>query len=378
MVSRRGRLLTHLLPVLVWFGALACVIGLFHRRSQRFEVLGVAQARTYQIAATCTGRLRSVPVQLFDHVNEGQPLAVVDTVLDNEDPNAELQTIKARIRQLEAEKTSTENRLRAEATNLENDRVADARAFATDVEAANQRKLELNAQIETDQISLQNLELDKKSLILGGGVQTNDLAFLERQRIEVQHNIITKRIEQNQARFKQAEEDLKQAKARRDAFESRRAQHQSIQSALDVIREQIQVENRRIDELEARRVPLVLKAPCEGLVSGILCREGEAVLPGGSVLTVVEGKPSEIVAYATEEQVSRIKTGQAVELIKGTEPEQIVRSRVVYIGPVVEQIPPRLWRNPNVPQWKRPVLIEMPDVEDFRLVPGELVGVRGL
>ncbi len=47
---------------------------------------------------------------------------------------------------------------------------------------------------------------------------------------------------------------------------------------------------------------------------------------------------------------------------------------MIYIGPTVEQLPARLWQNPNVPQWGRPFLIEAPD--DMELTVGEAVGIR--
>jgi len=39
-------------------------------------------------------------------------------------------------------------------------------------------------------------------------------------------------------------------------------------------------------------------------------------------------------------------------------------------------MPERLWVNPNIPEWGRPILIKIPP--GLELVPGELVGVRGL
>jgi len=66
----------------------------------------------------------------------------------------------------------------------------------------------------------------------------------------------------------------------------------------------------------------------------------------------------------------------AVELIKDREPAQKAKSRVTHVGPLVELMPQRLWLNPNIPRWGRPIVIEIPD--GFELVPGELVGIRGL
>ena len=47
----------HFLPVVVWFATLVCVVALFSHRAQRYEVVGIAQVRVHQIAATARGRL---------------------------------------------------------------------------------------------------------------------------------------------------------------------------------------------------------------------------------------------------------------------------------------------------------------------------------
>ncbi len=65
-----------------------------------------------------------------------------------------------------------------------------------------------------------------------------------------------------------------------------------------------------------------------------------------------------------------------VELVRNSDPPQIARSHVIHLGPAIEQLPNRLWRNPNVPQWGRPFLVEIPEGMD--LIPGELVGIRKL
>jgi hypothetical protein len=90
----------------------------------------------------------------------------------------------------------------------------------------------------------------------------------------------------------------------------------------------------------------------------------------------VEAEPAEIIAYAREDQLGRIRERMTVELIKTSEPAQIAGSQVVYLGPVMELMPEQLWRNPNIPQWGRPMLINIPP--GFELIPGEMVGIRGL
>ncbi|MHC4659956.1 MAG: HlyD family secretion protein, partial [Planctomycetota bacterium] len=147
---RAGRLRVHILPILVWIGAVVVVVVLFQHRAERFEVLGLAQGQVHQVAATCDGRLKDVPVQLFEKVGRGQTLAVIDTVLDNENLQAQLDTASAEIEHLKAELVSTEDQLLTEAVNRQTDWVGAQRRFSVDVENARVAVLELKAQLEAD------------------------------------------------------------------------------------------------------------------------------------------------------------------------------------------------------------------------------------
>ena len=375
--SRRcGRLHPHILPVLVWLGAAACVVVLFRYRSQRFEVLGIAQGEVHQIAATCRGRLESVPVQLFDKVSRGDTVAIINTVLDDENLTAELAVISAEIQHLTAELIPTQDRLLAEATEREIDKIAAQRRFNVDVENTRLRILELKVQLETDRKILEDLELDIKSFIIQDRLQTDDAALYELQKLKVRRNTLAKKIEESKHLLTQAEQDLKQAQQRRDEFAQRQPQHPSVGGALKVIHKAIEVQEQRMKELIARRNALVLKSPIDGMVSQIQNGPGEAVLVGEPILNITELKPREIIAYADENQARQIQKGTAVELIKTSEPAQIAKSEVTYLGPNISQMPVRLWRNPNIAQWGRPILIKIPP--GLKLIPGETVGVRGL
>ena len=97
---------------------------------------------------------------------------------------------------------------------------------------------------------------------------------------------------------------------------------------------------------------------------------------GDPILAVAEAEPSEVVAYVNEQQLGRLKKGMPVELVKTRMPPQIAPSQIADLGPTIELMPQRLWRNPNFPQWGLPVLVRIPPGLD--LIPGEIVGIRGL
>lgn len=378
------RLRPHLFPIIVWLGALACVAVLFSRRSQRFEVLGIAQGQISQIASNSPGRLESVLVELFDEVKKGQTVAVVNAVLDNEQPRSELQaqlaTILAEIEHLTAQLVPTQDSLSAEKADRETNRISDRRRFSVDVENARLEILRLRAQIETDKIILEDMALDVK--ITQDLVEQQAVVPYELQKIQAQYNTIAKKVVENQHLLEQAEAALKQALERRDEYIKYQTYHPSVDDALEVIRKAIRVQERRMDELLTQlealdlREALELKAPFDGVVSLIQRRQTETVLAGESILTITEAKPTEIIAYASEEQVNLIREGMTVELVQSREPAQIARSQIISVGPAVEQMPAQLWRNPNVPQWGRPFLIEAPS--QMKLVIGEVIGIRRL
>ena len=373
---RRFRL--RLLPIVVWLGAVACVVGLFSRRAARFEVLGIAQVQVHQIAATCDGRLKSVPVQLFQKVSVGDTVAILDTVLDDEPIEAELATIDAEIKHLDAQLHELRKHYEAEIHTRRSEWNAEDRAFTADITAADTYILELEAVLESDRMTLQDLELDIESLMTQERLQTDDTAFYELQKLRVNYDSLAKKIAKD-------EEELEEYRKKLTAAEDRRVDFNdwyprpgtTYEEAKDVILKATKALEQRKNELQVRLEELVLKAPCDGFVSQIRGMVGEAALAGVPILTIAEDKPRQIIAYVSEDQVHLIREGMAVEVIKDSEPEWIAPDqKITYVGPAVEQMPIRLWRNPAIPQWGRPILIDIPP--GLKLVPGEVVGIRGL
>ncbi len=390
------------LPVLVWLGTVACVVALFQHRAERFEILGFAQGQVRHVKATCTGRLKSVPVQLFKNVSLGDTVAVIDTVLDNEhllegQLKAQLDTARAEIEHLMAQLVPTQETMLAEAANLETDKVEAQRRYAVDVENARVRILETKTLIASDRIILDDFAVEVK--IVQELLAEEAVVPYELQKAQVAYNTLAKKIEENERLLEQSEQDLKQAQERCDEFALRQMQYPSVDSALEVIRKEIAVRERLMDELWVQlealelRQTVELKAPFDGVViplygragevvlrrpgESILRRPGEVVLAGEPILAIAKAKPSEIIAYATEEQIDQVQEGMKVTVIKRPYPPtkgKIDSSRVVHVGPTMERKPERLWQNPNISEWGLPILIEIP--RGWELVSGELVGIR--
>jgi multidrug resistance efflux pump len=373
-----------LFPILVWLIATAAVVGLFSRRAKQFEFIGIARTQTCSVAGTLAGRVKSIPVRMFDNVREGQILAV----LDDELINAQIATAMAEIHRLIAELIPTQDQLLAEATQKETDWIAAQRRFSMDVEQCRARILELRTIIETDGVMLEELALEIR--IVRELVEKDALAPYELQKVKIQYNILAKKIENNQHLLSQYERDFQQAQERRREFALRQPIHPSIDEALELIHKAIIVQEQLVEELRIQRRQMVLRSPIDGVVVQIraatdqvdsgrpgqvdLRRPGEVVLAGEPILTIAESRPSEIIAYATEEYANQLREGTQVELMRNNWPRQIARSEVTYIGPTVEEMPIRLWQNPNLRQWGRPFLMKVPP--ELELTPGELVGIH--
>lgn len=383
--SRPGRLRLHLLPALIWLTAVAGVVGLFYHRSQSFEVIGIAQGQIRQIAAPYDGRIKSVYVQLFEKVQRGQTIAV----LDDEQIKAQIATISAEIKHLMAQIVPTQETLLSEAAVRETDKMTAQRRFSVDIENARLRILGLKTVLATDRMTLQNLALEMK--IAEELINQDAIAPYELQKAQSAHGIVAKTIEENENLMEQAEQALKKAQQRYDEFAQHQLLHPLVDSSLAVIREAIKVQECLMDELLVQCEVLELKSPFDGVViqiqkanelavhrpgEGDIRRPGEVVMAGEPIVTIAEAKPRDIIAYLREDQLDWPTEGMSVELVKNNPPAQIARSQVSYFGPVVEVMPERLWQNRNIPQWGRPILIKIPP--GLKLLPGEAVGIRGL
>ncbi len=396
------RLYLHFLPILVWLGTVACVVALFQRRAERFEIPGFAQGQVRHVKATSPGRLKSVSVQLFEKVSLGDTVAIIDTVLDNEallegQLKAQLDTARAEIEHLMAQLVPIQETMLAEAANLETDKVEAQRRYAVDVENARVLILETKALLASDRIILEDLALEVQ--IVEELLAEKAVVPYELQKAQVAYSTLAKKIEENERLLEQSEQDLKQAQERYDEFAQLQLQHPSVDSALEVIHKEIAVRERWMDDLWVQlealelRQTVKLKAPFDGVVvplygragevvlrrsgESILRRPGEVVLAGESILAIAEARPREIIAYAAEEQIDRVQEGMGVELIKKrAQKVTIVESRVVHVGPTMERKPERLWQNPNIPEWGLPISIKIPS--GMELVSGELVGIRSL
>jgi len=374
----------HVLPIVVWLAVLGCVVVLFHNRAERFEVVGIARGQVYQVSAPVDCQIKTISVELFDSVCKGQTLAT----LDKTQLNAQIDAIYAEAEHLKAQLVAVEDTMKAEAANLKSDKIAAQQRFLVDVENARIRILELKTLIETDKVTLEDLAIEVK--IAQDLLAKDAVSPYELQKAQALHNALAKKIEENQNLFAQARNDLEESQKRSEEFATNQPVHPSINNALEMIRKQIVVQEKLAEELAVQLEKMTIICPADGVViqmqvnanqvlslrpgESLLRRSGEVVLAGDPILVVAETKPTEVVAYVGQNQLSGIAEQAMVQLVKTSEPKKIVNSQVLHLGPTMELMPQQLWQNSAIAQWGRPFLIKIPP--GFDLLPGETVGIR--
>lgn len=373
----------HVIPVVVWTITLATIVGMFHSRSQQVAVFGLVQGRVLDVATTCIGRVTDIKVNLFDQVKQGQTVAIIDIVPDNKrtenELKSQLETISAQIQHLASQLVPTQEQLLAEASQTETARAKDLRQFATDEDGIRLRILELRAQIETDRMKAKTLEhdmaLDRKL------IDANAIMPTVLERLQIEYDALQTASQDKDGLLEQAQKNLELAQDRRATFSAMALEHPSVDHALEVIRKEIGVQEKLMNEVSTRMATLrsqqafELKAPFDGIVSHIALAAGDVADVNIPIVKVAEAHPTEVLGYIDESLAGGVRDGMAVELVRAGPPAMIAKAEIISIGPVVERLPQQLWLHPNVPQWGRTFLVKAP--VEMNLLVGEKVGIRG-
>lgn len=358
------------LPVLVWLVAASVCVVMLVGRGGRFDYIGLAQALSYEISAPATGQIESVLVDLYDEVDAGDALAR----LDDTELTARLERSLATIRQLSAELEAAKARTTAASAQGQADWATDLRRFQASEEERRLAALELRVAVESGEIEEERLKLDtgRAATLLEAGL----IGQADYDTIRLQRDEVVQRNDDNHELLAQTEREHLAALARRQEFERGLPALPAEEPLLRPLREAINVESQRLEEISARRETLVLRSPVAGQVSQLLCRQGQTVVPGKPILTIAERGVKEIVTFLAESDDRVVQRQGLVRVSSLRRPGRMAESYVVRLGPTLEQLPPRLWRDPSIPSYGRAVVIAANP--SLNLTPGELLRIRFL
>lgn len=368
-LSRRFRLWRRrFLPILVWGAAVAAVVVLGQRQSQRIDAVGIVERREVAVTPLIGGTIGSVAVDLLDHIEAGQVVAVMDDTL----VRAELIVAEAELARLRATLEDERKRIERDITLGVRQELDDLRQFGFNAERSHIDLLDRLVQQETDKVTLQRLEgileRQKKMVvdyILEPSIREESLLRAEALRTQLSENedaiALARRMADAAARRRAEREDLGVSDDEVDGF-------------LGALREGIEVQEARIEAVRERRMMLALRAPLTGQVASMLHRTGETIQAGEPILTIAGEESDRVLAYVSEKMALEVAVGTQVELISKRDPRQIVTCKVLRVGSGIEEFPLRLWRNPAIPEWGYCLLVG--DIPGGLFLPGESVDLR--
>jgi multidrug resistance efflux pump len=131
----------------------------------------------------------------------------------------------------------------------------------------------------------------------------------------------------------------------------------------------------RVELDKQRSVPVVLRAPMDGVVAEILHRDGENVQPGDVIVTIHAVEPSRIVTYIRQGMIPHpLKRGEEVTVRCRSRSREQAVSRIEDIGFRYEPITNHALMRPGVPfELGMPVGVSIPASLRPILKPGEVV-----
>ncbi len=369
-----------MLPVVVWLSAVAAVVFLYARRHQTFALTGLAMAPSQTLSAVDNGVVRHIPVSLFDPVQRGDLLAIVELGSPPENEylravnEARKNTMLTELDRLRAELTAVEQQLRYDLDVDTKGQMLRYGQLVLDVENAHLDLLKIRTELEMDRGLLAGLELEKNAV--QELLEKQAVHPYEARQAELEYEALARKVAATEILEAQAQNSVAVARRQLEQSTLDRQEEAYIDTLLEPHRKAVAVQEKVLAELFTPTFRMMLTAKIDGVVSSILISEGQGVQAGDIILTVSPPSADYIVAWLDPVFTGRLETNQEVQVSKHSFPQQSFRSNVAAISPSVELMPEQMWPTPTTPKWGRPIKIPVPD--DIQLVGNEIVGIRGL
>ena len=356
-------------PIAVWAIAVAMALVLTQQRTVFVNAPAIAEARAVAVAPLEDGLVQGIRVTLFENVEAGQVVALMNDDLFR----TEKRVAEAEFERLREEVVAARASLLLEVGERQRDLIDTQRLFAFDEEEARIELLDRIVAHESNKIKLESLAL---TLSRQGKLLADSLADkASYDEIRLLHAATEVEFHENEAAIAAARAHLEETSRRRQTLPDNIG-NVDIDELLGPLREALNVQSAAVEALAAHGERMLLKAPITGQVSQILSLAGETVLAGEPLLTLTGSKPDHVLAYVPETAARSIQAGVRAELSTRDNPRKIHRAEVIQTSVRIEQLPPRLQRNPMLPEWGRPVLIGAIPSDAF--IPGEVLDVRFL
>ena len=351
-------------PLLVWVGVLMVVVALYVRQEAGGNLTGYAREIRYGVASETAGRLQRLEVTLNQDVSRGQIVASFEEkklLLQLEEARTELNRIA---NELGRERALWE----LNAAGQQVDQQTNLRRFAQDASNAHIDYLTALAALAEDRITKQGLELTLNRTRQLEEHEFTSASDLDDDRIafEALEAKVAKQESTTVAMFEACENaDARYRKFLRNYV----ADTPDSQLLLKPLENAIEVQEIRIEMVNLAIVECVLRSPTNGRVAEIYHHAGEVVAAGQPVLSIVEPRASELVAYLPEHRIFDLQPGTEVRVRRVADPNRTFASSVASLGSSVDQMPLRLDPTAMAPRWGLAVIIPLPP--SMEAIPGE-------
>ncbi len=136
------------------------------------------------------------------------------------------------------------------------------------------------------------------------------------------------------AEYQAAQAAVEMAQAKLEALEAGPTEEEVAVAQAEVARAEA-----ALGVLEVQLDKLTLSSPTGGLVTGRMVQVGEMAVPGASLMTVADLDEVTLTVYIPEDEIGRVKVGQAVEVSVDSFPGKVFEGRVSYIASEAEFTP---------------------------------------
>ncbi|MFN0013945.1 MAG: HlyD family secretion protein [Saprospiraceae bacterium] len=142
-----------------------------------------------------------------------------------------------------------------------------------------------------------------------------------------------------------------------------------IETELRLTGQPVQAQIKRLKNdmayTETEQGRLLLRAPSDGLIGAIQCREGENVPAFGMMISFYEQNPTRVVGYVHESLILEVKVDDHLSVASSLRPGEQCLGRISGLGHRVVEIPERLRKIPEIKAYGREVIIQIPSQNSF-------------
>lgn len=145
-------------------------------------------------------------------------------------------------------------------------------------------------------------------------------------------------------------------------------------AAITALTQRVEIRRAELAALRLEQDGLTLSATIAGRVGLVESRPGQALLAGSTVALVESADARNVTVFLPEPSAPEGDAPAVVLLSRRTSPAEVAAAEVVGYGRGVEELPVRLWRQPQVPEFGRTLIVRPPAA--LGLIPGEVLGVQ--